>query len=52
MVRITFTAHGRQVLARDGALTVQRDSGRFYATLRLGITHDAAGVAMMTVERI
>lgn len=53
MVRITFTAYGRQVLKRDGVLTVNRDAGRFYGTLRLGITHDNDnGLPMMTVERL
>ena len=53
MVRITFTAYGRQVLKRDGVLTVNRDAGRFYGTLRLGITHDNDnGLAMMTVDRL
>ena len=52
MVRIAFTAHGRTILIRDRVLTASQDSGRFYGTLHMGTTNDAAGEVMMTVERI
>ena len=52
MVKICFTAHGRLLFLRDRTLTVSQDSGRFYGTLHLGTTSDAAGELMMTVERI
>ena len=52
MVKICFTAHDRLLFLRDRTLTVSQDSGRFYGTLHLGTTSDAAGELMMTVERI
>ena len=48
---ITFTAHGLNTFRQDRQLTAHQDGARFYGTLYMGMTRDANGVELVTVDR-
>ena len=52
LVRITFTAHGLNTFRQDRQLTTHQDGARFYGTLYMGVTRDANGVELVTVDYI
>ena len=51
LVRITVTAHGLNTFRQDRQMTTHQDGARFYGTLYMGMTRDANGVELVTVDR-